>query len=267
MNTVSEEYSEIENIKNININQKIPSQDKKMLLKKIIFDNKENSTLEETNEIPQLPKIMISNVVSTVYLFTNLDLRYIASKLINCECNYTKSGIIKYVKMSLKNPKATAMIYKTGKINIFGAKNELSALKAFHLIIKSLKKIGYPFTTKTYRITNIVGTCYLNFGIDLKKLSSKLLEIDTKNKISQITKDRYSYDCDVFPALIYYMNEPRITIKIFSKGIINFVGAQKKMDINKVLGEIYPILLNYKMNDIDKNKEKDQTVINFNNIK
>ena len=51
MNTVSEEYSEIENIKNININQKIPSQDKKMLLKKIIFDNKENSTLEETNEI------------------------------------------------------------------------------------------------------------------------------------------------------------------------------------------------------------------------
>ena len=52
MNTVSEEYSEIENIKNININQKIPSQDKKMLLKKIIFDNKENSTLEETNEIP-----------------------------------------------------------------------------------------------------------------------------------------------------------------------------------------------------------------------
>ena len=39
------------------------------------------------------------------------------------------------------------------------------------------------------------------------------------------------------------------------------------MDINKVLGEIYPILLNYKMNDIDQNKEKDQTVINFNNIK
>ena len=62
MNTVSEEYSEIENIKNININQKIPSQDKKMLLKKIIFDNKENSTLEETNEIPQLPKIMISSL-------------------------------------------------------------------------------------------------------------------------------------------------------------------------------------------------------------
>ena len=63
------------------------------------------------------------------------------------------------------------------------------------------------------------------------------------------------------------MNEPRITIKIFSKGIINFVGAQKKMDINKVLGEIYPILLKYKMNDIEQNKEKEKTVINFNNIK
>jgi transcription initiation factor TFIID TATA-box-binding protein len=214
------------------------------------------------------PEIITSNVVSTIDLCTNLNLEKITSKLNNyCKCIHGKSGIISAVKMELKNPKATAMIYKTGKINIFGAKNELSALKAFHLIIKSLKKIGYPFTTKTYRITNIVGTCYLNFGIDLKKFSSKLLEIDTKNKISQITKDRYSYDCDVFPALIYYMNEPRITIKIFSKGIINFVGAQKKMDINKVLGEIYPILLNYKMNDIEQNKEKDQTAINFNNIK
>ena len=89
MNTVTEEYSEIQNI---NINQNNPNQDKKMSLEKIILDNKEISTLEETHEIPHLPKIMISNVVSTVYLFTNLDLRYIASKLINCECNYTKAA-------------------------------------------------------------------------------------------------------------------------------------------------------------------------------
>ena len=87
MNTVTEEYSEIQNI---NINQNNPNQDKKMSLEKIILDNKEISTLEETNEIPQLPKINISNIMSTLDLQTNLDLKYIASKLIGVECIYTK---------------------------------------------------------------------------------------------------------------------------------------------------------------------------------
>ena len=258
MNTVTEEYSEIQNI---NINQNNPNQDKKMSLEKIILDNKEISTLEETNEIPQLPKINISNIMSTLDLQTNLDLKYIASKLINVECMYTKSGSIKSVKLSIKYPKATAMIYKSGKIILLGTKSELSAIKACRFIIRSLKKLGYAVTFKLYRKVNIVGTCYLGFGIDFKKLTNKLLEIDQKNKISQITKDKYSYDCDVFPALMYFMNEPRITLIISPKGRVNFVGAQRIMDINKALKKIYPILFNYKIIE-----ENNKTINNFSNI-
>ena len=169
MNTVTEEYSEIQNI---NINQNNPNQDKKMSLEKIILDNKEISTLEETNEIPQLPKINISNIMSTLDLQTNLDLKYIASKLINVECMYTKSGSIKSVKLLIKYPKATAMIYKSGKIILLGTKSELSAIKACRFIIRSLKKLGYAVTFKLYRKVNIVGTCYLGFGIDFKKLTN-----------------------------------------------------------------------------------------------
>lgn len=263
MSTVSNECSEIQNI---NINQNNPSQNEKITGEKIIENNKEISTIEETNENPPLPKLMISNVVSTIDLGTNLDLGYIASKLINCECIYTKSGIISAVKLSLKHPKATAMIYKTGKINCFGAKSELASKKANHFIIKSLKKLGYAVEIRFYRLVNIVGTCYLNFQINLTKLSYKLNYINTLNQIYPITKDKYSYNCDIFPGLIYYMNKPEITVMVFSKGRVNFVGARNKWDLNEALKKIYPILLNYKKNDIKKDEEKDESIINFNNI-
>ena len=60
---------------------------------------------------------------------------------------------------------------------------------------------------------------------------------------------------------MYFMNEPRITLIISPKGRVNFVGAQRIMDINKALKKIYPILFNYKIIE-----ENNKTINNFSNI-
>ena len=81
---------------------------------------------ESVSDISPLPIPQITNVVSTAYLGINLDLAKIASKLPNCESiKYrSDSNNISSIKMKIEKPKATVTIFRTGKINCFGAKSE-----------------------------------------------------------------------------------------------------------------------------------------------
>ena len=44
------------------------------------------------------------------------------------------------------------------------------------------------------------------------------------------------------------MNNPTITLLIFSAGKINMVGAKKSSDISDAFNKIYPLLLKHKNN-------------------
>ena len=233
-------YHEVYNSDNINASQvqNILDNQNKDNNNKITGEIKaEQITSPETSEIPQ-PHIV--NIVSMVDLCVRFDLRKIALICSNAEYNPKR---INAVIMRIKQPKAAALIFNSGKIIVLGAKNEQDSEKAARIFKHHIKHLGgYKAKFKNFQIINIVGTCDIKFNIKLTQLS---LEINAKLNKNPEKKVCY-YEPDIFPGLIYHMTSHQLTILIFSSGKINFVGAKNKNDIYEAYKMIYPFLVRFK---------------------
>ena len=74
--------------------------------------------------------------------------------------------------MRLRDPKTTALIYKSGKIVCLGARNcDLSKLAA-KKYAKIIKHFGFDVKFTDFKIHNIVGSCDVGFGISLSSLQA-----------------------------------------------------------------------------------------------
>ena len=108
-------------------------------------------TKEETYE--QMPQPRIVNIVSSFDLGCDLNLREIALKCANSEYNPQRFNAL---IMRKKNPKTSALIFRTGKIICTGAQDEETSKKAGKLYARDIKKnleINVKF--KNFKIINI----------------------------------------------------------------------------------------------------------------
>jgi len=112
--------------------------------------------------------IRIQNIASTANLGVRLDLKTIALKCRNTEFNPRRFGA---VIMRLREPRATALIFASGKICVTGVKSTHDATlacKRFHYIIG---RVGFkPKEYMDFKVQNIVGTADLGFPIRLEGL-------------------------------------------------------------------------------------------------
>ncbi len=103
--------------------------------------------------------IRIQNIASTANLGVRLDLKKIALKCRNTEFNPRRFGA---VIMRLREPRATALIFASGKICVTGVKsthNATLACKKFHYIIE---RVGFKV-----RIISPFSTVVRSFGVPL----------------------------------------------------------------------------------------------------
>ena len=201
----------------------------------------EKSTNMNTNDNISIPQPIIVNIVSMVDLCINLRLREIVLQCPNSEYNPSR---INAVIMRIQKPKATAHIFNTGVIKVFGAKTVEESRSAAKIFAHNIKNLGYEKAKfKDFKIVNIVATCDLQFPIKLTQLSIKLNSRLSKNK----DKKSCFYEPETFTGLIYHMRKPELTVVVFKSGKINFVGAKNQEDIFDALQNIYPLLCNYKM--------------------
>lgn len=217
------------------------------------FTNKKNKTESEINsalptndnEINDNINIRIVNVVSTVSLECQLSLRELALKLQNSEYNPKR---INALIIRIKKPKTAALVFSNGKMVVVGADNEDDSKQAAKIYAKNIKSLGYnDIKFKNFKIENVVASCDANFQIQLTKLSLKLKLINNKN---------CSYEPDIFPGLIYHMQDPKICLLIFKSGKLVFVGAKQRNDIYSAFEKIFPLLKQYK--NIKSNNSKDK---------
>ena len=81
------------------------------------------------------------NVVATVNLCCDLDLMKINFRTRNSEYNPARfSGIV----MRIREPHTTALLFKSGKVVITGARNESDAKLAARKYARIIQKIGFP---------------------------------------------------------------------------------------------------------------------------
>eukprot|EP00826_Nyctotherus_ovalis_P008761 TRINITY_DN12276_c0_g1_i3.p2 TRINITY_DN12276_c0_g1~~TRINITY_DN12276_c0_g1_i3.p2 ORF type:complete len:150 (-),score=46.07 TRINITY_DN12276_c0_g1_i3:49-498(-) len=127
-----------------------------------------NSFLETKVGPPKIttePKL--ENIVSTVNLACELDLRKITLQAKNAEYNPKRFAA---VIMRIHSPKTTALIFSSGKIVCTGAKSESDSRTAAMKYAKTIKKLGFEVKFREFMIQNMVASCGVEFGINLDEL-------------------------------------------------------------------------------------------------
>jgi len=173
--------------------------------------------------------VKIENIVATVILNQTLDLALIEQAIQDIEYNPEQfPGLI----LRLENPKVTALIFKSGKMVVTGAKKTQDLIRAVKKILKSFIKGGITIMEKPkIQIQNIVASANLGVEVILEKAAFML-------KSSM-------YEPEQFPGLIFRMTEPRVVLLIFSSGKMVITGAKSEEEVNEVVYKVYNILDQY----------------------
>jgi transcription initiation factor TFIID TATA-box-binding protein len=188
--------------------------------------NQANDAVGPSGIIPKL-----QNVVATINLgCKGLDLKQIALHARNAEYNPKRFAA---VIMRIREPKSTALIFSSGKMVCTGSKSEDMARLAARKFARILQKLGNPVSFKEFKIQNMVGSCDVKFPIRLEGLA-------TSHSMF------CSYEPELFPGLIYRMQQPKIVLLIFVSGKVVLTGAKKRKEIYDAFEKIYPVLQEYK---------------------
>jgi len=159
----------------------------------------------------------IENVVATVVveITEKIDLNQIARKHADVEYNPERfPGLV----MRIEKPKATILIFSTGKMVVTGMRKASEADRVVEKVLKNIRKAGIKVSNPEITIQNIVASGDLHTNIDLN--------------MAAIVMEYAMYEPEVFPGLIYRMQEPKTVFLIFSTGRIVCTGA-KRRDIVK----------------------------------
>ena len=155
----------------------------------------------------------IVNVVATVIMeiTEKIDLTKISRKYEDVEYNPERfPGLI----MRINEPKATFLIFTTGKMVITGLKRADEASPGVKKVIKIIRKAGINVSNPEITIQNIVASGDLHTFIDLN--------------MAAIIMENVMYEPEVFPGVIYRMRDPKTVLLIFSTGKVVCAGAKNK---------------------------------------
>ncbi|XP_053613212.1 uncharacterized protein Trf isoform X1 [Plodia interpunctella] len=179
---------------------------------------------------PTENNIKLQNCVSTVNLGCELKLLDIYCRTRFSEYNPARFG---GVVMKILEPRATALVFRSGKIVCTGARNEHDSYVAARKFARIIQKLGFPAKFMDFKIQNFIATADLRFPIRLEALQ-------------QAHGQFSSYEPELFPGLVYRMVRPRVVLLIFVNGKIVFTGGKTRNDLHEALDIIYPILRSYR---------------------
>jgi len=179
----------------------------------------------ELNEI----EYKIENVVATVNveITEKINLIQIAQKLADVEYNPERfPGVV----MRIEKPRATFLIFSTGKMVVTGLRKASEAENAVKQAIKNIQDAGVKLSKPEITIQNIVASGDLHTNIDLN--------------MAAIVMEYAMYEPEVFPGLIYRLQDPKTVFLIFSTGKIVCTGAKNKDIVKEAV-----IKLNQQVNE------------------
>lgn len=169
------------------------------------------------------PTINIENIVATVSLDQPLDLYAIERAIPSVEYNPEQFPGLVY---RLEEPRVTALIFKSGKMVVTGAKSTQQLIEAVKKIVRNLKKHGIMIVGRPkVQIQNIVASANLHICVDLERAA--------------LTLENSMYEPEQFPGLIHKMDEPKVVLLIFSSGKMVITGAKREEEVYEAVKRIY----------------------------
>ncbi|MBN2157477.1 MAG: TATA-box-binding protein [Candidatus Lokiarchaeota archaeon] len=168
---------------------------------------------KETSKTPSI-SLKVENVVASVRLASYIELETLTSHFSDVEEKTNFPGLV----IKIKKPKSTILLFRSGKVVITGTKS----VKSIPLIVSKVRNRLIELCIELdaepkIRVENIVSSGSFHMPINLDLIS--------------LTLERTIYEPEVFPGLIYKVEEPKVCFLIFSSGNIICTGAKNNKDI------------------------------------
>jgi transcription initiation factor TFIID TATA-box-binding protein len=180
----------------------------------------------DKNETMSTPadSIEIQNVVASTGIGQELDLEALAEDLPGADFNPDNFPGLVY---RTQNPKAAALIFRSGKIVCTGAKSIDDVHEALGIIFQKLRDLQIPVEDDPeITVQNIVSSADLGHNLNLNALAIGLGLEDVE------------YEPEQFPGLVYRMDEPKVVILLFGSGKIVITGGKQTSDAETAVVEI-----------------------------
>merc|ERR1719336_2592096 len=105
-----------------------------------------------------------------------------------------------------------------------------------------MQKLDFPARLTDSKIQNVVGSCGCGFPLRLEGLA---------HSHTQFT----SYEPELFPGLIYRMNEPKMVILAFVSGKIVITGAKSMDRVREGFLKMWPLFVQFRKDETKKEEE------------
>ncbi|MCX8172084.1 MAG: TATA-box-binding protein, partial [Archaeoglobaceae archaeon] len=129
--------------------------------------------------------------------------------------------------LRINEPKAAALVFRSGKIVCTGSKSVDDARRAVRQIIKMLKGIGISVIDEPdVKVQNIVASADLGTDLNLNAIAVGL------------GLENVEYEPEQFPGLVYRLRDPRVVVLIFGSGKMVVTGGKSPEDAQKAVEKI-----------------------------
>ena len=202
------------------------------------------SIVKKTEEEWEEATYKIENVVATVTLkiTEKIDLNIIARKYADVEYNPERfPGLV----MRILKPKATILVFSTGKMVVTGMRRADEAEAVVEKVIKRIRKAKIEVSDPEIVIQNIVASGDLHTNIDLN--------------LAAVVMEYAMYEPEVFPGLIYRMQDPKTVFLIFSTGRIVCTGGKTKEIVKNAVKKLSIQVREYGITKSDSDFEIDDS--------
>ncbi|KAK4542789.1 hypothetical protein LTR36_006165 [Oleoguttula mirabilis] len=172
----------------------------------------------------------VSNVVAGMHLNCHFQLAHIAKQARNAV--YRPKRFPACI-LRLRDPKATALVFEGGRVQVLGTKSIADARLAGRKFGRMLQKMGYQPHMTDFAVQNMVANADTKMLIRLEGLQARCWHFTR-------------WDPEIFPGLIFYLMKPKMTMLIFARGKMVFLGARSREEIDEALRLVWPLLLEFK---------------------
>jgi transcription initiation factor TFIID TATA-box-binding protein len=171
--------------------------------------------------------------VASVDFKTQLDLPLIATQARNAEYNPRRFAA---VILRLREPRATGLLFRSGKVVVTGARSEDDAKLAARKLARIAQRLGHPGVAfADFRVQNIVASTDVGFPVRLEGL------------VAEDSGRSQSYEPELFPALIYRMLTPvKVVLLVFVSGKVTMTGAKTRGALVQAMEQLYPELMRHR---------------------
>eukprot|EP00049_Salpingoeca_infusionum_P027158 m.30764 g.30764 ORF g.30764 m.30764 type:complete len:221 (+) comp9328_c2_seq1:318-980(+) len=184
----------------------------------------------------------IKNVVASFQIGMQLDLQVLSGLMRNSVFKRRQNAMA----VHMIEPRATIMVYRTGRCMVLGAKSAASAeaaAKRCTLAISKALSRAMPrqkqkvdrsaLQCNNFAVHNVVGLLKLPFLINLEAMYNENMLL-------------CQYDMEAFPGLVLRLPSPDVTLLVFHSGKVVLTKGKCAQDLQRAAHDSVPLLQKFK---------------------